>query len=46
MVLHIKWFSVLIFCLSVNVAVCDSVRFGFFVCLWLSREAVYRELIG
>jgi hypothetical protein len=31
MVVHIIQFSVLIFCLSVNVAVCDAVRFEFFV---------------
>ena len=33
MVVHIKWFSMLIFCLSLNVTVCDAVRFEFFVYL-------------
>jgi len=31
MAVHIIWFIVLIFCFAVNVAVCDAVRFEFFV---------------
>ena len=31
MVVHIMWFRMLIFCFVMNVAVCDSVRFEFFV---------------
>ena len=31
MVVHIIWFSMLIFCFSVNVTVCDAVRLEFFV---------------
>ena len=38
MAIHIIWFSVLIFCFSVNVAVCDAVRLEFFfVCGSLDR---------
>ena len=33
MVIYIIWFSVWLFCFSVSVAVCDAVRFEFFVCM-------------
>jgi len=31
MAVHIVWFIVLIFCFSMNVAVCDAVRYEFSV---------------
>jgi hypothetical protein len=40
MVVHSIWFSVLMFCFSVNVAVCDAVRFEFF-CVYGSVDRLY-----